>query len=629
MYYFKASFTSFKNKFNQNWKDEEIDKNLFDYLFSQKIISKEQIFTDIDIIYSEKTVYPDFAFNSTTKFQPPVKIADGFIVYETYNNLAVAPQKEKVKLEDIQPIVANEYKINFEEKEFIVTPEKFKDNSERLLMYASFLQSAYDALDAIDKISKNLETFDETKAISFYLEYDNIQMLNNQRIDIWQGFVNKKIETIVDEEKTKVLMALNARMQQLKNSEADIIYAYNKAQEEFKKNLSKGLWDEISEALEPISKEIEKVIQNVGKEAEKFGQNLSKNLEKGIHDIGKQLEKDVQNAGMAIEVSVNFIGDQAEAYGKSLSNAEKRIREGKIIDAIWHLYTDPIKYGDENLAKAVQKSSLLNNIASSVCTIYGGPGGAAAYAAWYTYKVTNDLSLALKTGLITGLTSYYTKEINGTEGLVLPKEELFKKALATSAIGAAAIAASGGDEKAILEGFLKGVALSVASNEYKKLTAMEIEGRAPTQDPALKLKLDYTKDKYLILRDSADKNLFKPVESPLGIVYFVPNDGYETLTLTELGRSVSMVGVASVTDNGFQVFTETAIPMKLLAKLPYINDMAYFHDKWCDTVGNLNALETAITILPATILTVGGSPTPLLTQIQEQALENKEKLKNP
>jgi len=620
--FYDMCFKKFKYKIGNSWNDEEM--KMIIGLIDRQLIERDEVYPELEVDYSSITEIPVYTFNKEVTKNgtvAPTQISLDFFINESWEELMNTPDKDKITDAENKPRLFENAKTEI---------DKLNSNGELLLMYAAFVKSAYDSLNAIEKISENLDTFDDTKAISFFTEYDTIQELNNNRIEIWQAFINEKIEKMADDEKKKKLLEINTRMQQLKNSEKDIIAAYDKAQKEFEDNLSKDLWDEIAKILEPIGKEIEKGIQNVGKEAEIFGQNLGKNLEKGIQDIGKQLERDAQNLGEGISASVTFVEDQVKAYGKMLSNAGKRLLEGKIVDAVWHSYTDMLKYSDENFAKAVQNSSLLNSIASSVCTIYGGPAGAAAYAAWYTYKLTKDLSLALKTGLIAGLTSYYTKEINGTEGLAVPKDEVLKKALATSAIGAIAIGASGGDEKAILEGFLKGAALSIASNKYKELTLEEIEGRAPTEGPVLKLgRID---DKYLIMRNNEGNSLFTTVfDENSGEYLVIPNAKLELLTLRELGRNVSIVGVGSVSDAGLQLFSkyETGVLMQGLAKLPYMNDMALFHDQWCDTLGNLNDFETMITILPATILTVGGSPTPLLTQIQELAIQNKEKIENP
>lgn len=112
-----------------------------------------------------------------------------------------------------------------------------------------------------------------------------------------------------------------------------------------------------------------------------------------------------------------------------------------MVDALWGLGIDPLKSTDDNAAKAFQDSSLLTSIATSVASIYGAPYGGAAFAAWLTYKQTGSLDAALKTAVIT----YLTQEANASAKSIDTVEisGVVKKTLVTSAIGAAAIAASG------------------------------------------------------------------------------------------------------------------------------------------------------------------------------------------
>lgn len=624
--FYDIYFKKFNYKIINDWSDEE--RMMCSRLIDSGLIEGYEIYSALDVDYASVVDLPVFTFNENSSKNgtaAPKNISLEFVFSGSWNDLINTIDKDLVTADNNNPKIL---------ENALIEVQKLKSNGEFILCYASFLQTANDALNAIKIVSHNIAKFNELTALNFYTDYDEIQKLNNRRIDIWATFVNEKINKIEDEESRRRLLAINEKMQQLKNSELYILEQYDQAQREFEDTLPGELWDEISAILEPIRKEIERGIKNTGKEAEIFGQNLSKNLEKGVQDLGKQLERDTQNLGEAISVSVTFVDDQIKSYGKTLSNAEKRLLEGKIIDAVWHLSTDSFKSTDDDLAKSVQNSSLLNTIASAAAAIYGGPAGAAAYAAWYTYKQTNDLALALKTGIISGLTSYATQGINATDGSILQTDELIKRSLATSAIGAVAIAASGGDERAIIDGFLKGTALSLASNYYKSYTAADIEGRAPTQDPVLKLKLDYlgnNNDDYFILRDLEGKSFLKAAfDTKKGEYTFILNDGVETMTLQQLGRNVSVVGIATSSAEGFQVFTETAIPMRLLAGVPYMNDMAYFHDIWCDEMIKagipLGTVGVGITIMPAIALTVAGSPTPLLAQIQEAAIKNKEEL---
>lgn len=189
---------------------------------------------------------------------------------------------------------------------------------------------------------------------------------------------------------------------------------------------------------------------------------------KGWRDVGDQSKrsfKDVIDAGKA---AARFAENQAKSEGTATIKAQKRLRDGKIIDSIWGLGTEPAKSAEENFAKATEESDLLNTAAASAAAVYGGPAGAAAYAAWSTYRRTGDANLALRAGIIAGVTSEM-----GSSTAALPAGttgEIVKKAALAGAAGGIAVAAAGGDEQAIKDGFLKsaGAVLIQAGNDKLK-----------------------------------------------------------------------------------------------------------------------------------------------------------------
>jgi hypothetical protein len=132
-----------------------------------------------------------------------------------------------------------------------------------------------------------------------------------------------------------------------------------------------------------------------------------------VRDTGNEAGRAGRNLNKAAIAAGHFLENQTQAVGKTLSDAEKRVRDGKLIDAIWHVSTDPLRHSEENLAEAVSESKLLNCIATAAASIYGGPAGAAAYASWFTYKQTGNLQLALKAGVIAGATAQGLQMVNG------------------------------------------------------------------------------------------------------------------------------------------------------------------------------------------------------------------------
>jgi len=128
-----------------------------------------------------------------------------------------------------------------------------------------------------------------------------------------------------------------------------------------------------------------------------------------------------------------YAGRELQDSGQVLSKAAQRVREGKVVDAVWGLGTEPLKNSEANAAKLVQESSVLKAAGAIAASAYGGPAGAAAYAAWYTYHETGDINLALRVGVLTGATS---AAFGGVAKMPTgPAGQIIKKAIVGGAIG--------------------------------------------------------------------------------------------------------------------------------------------------------------------------------------------------
>ena len=374
-------------------------------------------------------------------------------------------------------------------------------------------------------------------------------------------------------------------------------------------NTTKKAGKDISNTTKKAGKDISDTTKKAGGDisdtAKKAGGDISDTAKKAVEDTGKEVNRAGVNVNYAAIASVNFIENQIESTGEALSDAEKRARQGKLVDAIWCLGTDMIKNTEDNLAEAVTESSLLNNIAAAGVSVYGGPAGAAAYSAWYTYKQTGDLKLALKTGIIAGATSQGLEMVNGMPSGTV--DELTKKTLASACISGAAVAASGGEEEDIIEAFVKGAALTAAREHYKEMTDKEIEGKAPTKSAVAK---DNIKHQFSILRDGEGN----PIRD---------SQGNCQIDIRSMPRDISHVGLATDNPNApILSVAETSPSMQAVAKIPYMNDMAYYHDQWA-AIAQMEGIEIQATIFPAMIVTVAGSDTPIVNQITEENIESK------
>jgi vacuolar-type H+-ATPase subunit E/Vma4 len=356
-----------------------------------------------------------------------------------------------------------------------------------------------------------------------------------------------------------------------------------------------------AEAAANAAREADILRQNAEREAEIAAQNAGKTVEKAVQDTGATIEKAAQDVGRTLgqasndtvaqlgrsygdvvqlaEVSYHFIENNVEGINKSVAMAANRIEEGKLVDAVWGVMTDPLRIQEQAAADAVMESSVLNVIASSAATVYGGPAGAAAYAAWYTYKATGNLDAALKAGAIAWATSTANEATKTIEGATFDNQA--KRVLSSAAIGGAAIAASGGTDEQVLAAFGRGAVVGLAREGYSAVTKRPLDG-SPATKPA-------------VLKETAE----------IRSAYRTLDNG--NLDITSMPADISHVGISTdVVAPGYFSPLETGGLMQDLSKIPYVNSMAYFHDQWM-AITNLQGVAVQVTILPAIALTGFGT----------------------
>jgi hypothetical protein len=203
----------------------------------------------------------------------------------------------------------------------------------------------------------------------------------------------------------------------------------------------------------------------------KAGNDATATYVKAWKDTAEQTKRSFQDTVDAGSAAANYTVNQVKAYESTLHNAEKRLREGKVIDSMWGLAVEPLQASEANFAKATQESKLIATAAASAAAVYGGPGGAAAYAAWSTYRATGNADQALRAGFLAAATAQAGTAVSampsGTIG------EVLKKSAMAGAAGGIAVAAAGGDERAMQEGFLRsaGAVLVQAGNDKAKAYA--------------------------------------------------------------------------------------------------------------------------------------------------------------
>lgn len=412
----------------------------------------------------------------------------------------------------------------------------------------------------------------------------------------------------------------------IKKAAGDVAKTVEKAAQDTGKTVEKAAQDTgktVEKAAQDTGKTVEKAAQDTGKAIEKAGQDTGKTLEKAAHDTGHTLEKAGQDTGKTLEKAAQdtvaetgrgvknveeagtaifrFAGRQIEGWGDTLADGEKRVREGKVVDALWHLGTDPLRKTEENAAKAAQESSLVNTVGQVAATAYGGPGGAAAYAAWFTYKQTGDADMALRVGIITGATSAAL----GSAGKMPSNTaaELAKKTIVAGAIGGMAVAASGGSAENVRDGFIRAGGMVLVQDGYKRVTTHELDPKASRGDAYCMASVgeSCSPPKEAYLRDEAGNIKYDKGGKPL-----------VDIRKTDPARPHVGNWAAKGQANWNH---ETGPFMTGVSKVPGMNAMSVFHDQWAVS-WDMNAIASGATIAPAVVLTYVGTGAPVYDLIQ-------------
>lgn len=359
------------------------------------------------------------------------------------------------------------------------------------------------------------------------------------------------------------------------------------------------------------------------------------NLTKAVKDIDKTVRKasddtkdeagrasrDIGDAGAAIS---QYVETKTKATGRSFNDALTRVREGKAIDAMWHLGTDQIQTEDKAASQAALKSDIVRTVGQVASTVYGGPGGAAAYAAWLAYHQSGgDINLALKVGIITGATSWAmqgagtipTQDAAGN----MVASGVAKRVAVTGAIGGLAIAAAGGDENAVRDGFVKAGAMVLIQEGYRSYVKHELfETDKPGKESGFRASKG---DAYCT---SSVINCRNP---PRGAAVYDKSGKFIGWDQSKLDPSAPHVGNSFPNDPNappqqfrWPTTGEGSSFMKGISKVPGGNAMGVFHDQWA-LDWHMPPVVLQATIYPAVVLTYNGTSAPLFEYIRQVSLK--------
>jgi hypothetical protein len=234
-------------------------------------------------------------------------------------------------------------------------------------------------------------------------------------------------------------------------------------------NAGKGTVTTLQTALgETVS-----IVQRAGTEAvtttvQKAGKDVLATYEKGWRDAGAQAMRsfnDTVDAGKAV---AHFADRQVQAQVAALDNGVRRAREGQVINSVWGVVYEPAKSTEQNFFKATQESRVIYAAAQTEATAYGGPAGAAAFAAWYTYRTTGDANRALWAGVKAAVENSTGSQYDNMPTFTVA--DMVKKAAVAGAVGGIAAAAAGGDENAVKGAFLKSGSAVLVQGASDQLT---------------------------------------------------------------------------------------------------------------------------------------------------------------
>lgn len=297
----------------------------------------------------------------------------------------------------------------------------------------------------------------------------------------------------------------------------------------------------------------------------------------GTHD------PDDHVARFGVSDSVSIYGNTIDAFdaaGRTVSNARRQIRERRVIDAFWYLGAENFYYSKENAARSAQETSLINTTGQVSTTVYGGPAGAAAYAAWYAYRVTGNFEMALRVGLIAG-----TRRAAISDAEAKLTEQLAQKAMIAGAVGGVAVAAGGGDVNALVEGFLKSGGVVLVQDGYKNYTENDQDARQSIPEA------------YCIMADTEMSH--DPSQSDSCLL----SADADTDWLHERGSFMTTVSDVS-----------------------RLHEMTGFRDHWAVS-WNMSALSTEGPQVPAVVITYMGTTAPLeKLSIDDTVLDNTDSL---
>jgi hypothetical protein len=191
-----------------------------------------------------------------------------------------------------------------------------------------------------------------------------------------------------------------------------------------------------------------------------------------------------------VQPTGRFINREAIDLTTSAGNVADKVREGKVVDAIWELTTAPVKTTDENAGKLVVESPVLDLAGQVAATYYGGPGGAAAYASWSNFHKTRDANQAVRAGVMAGISTIIVNDYGSSAAAGSASSSdpaLIRKAVEGGAVIGVFAAAAGEDGGDAATAALKGGAAI-----YFNASINSVSGKPVADQQTIKMNGDWT-----------------------------------------------------------------------------------------------------------------------------------------
>lgn len=370
--------------------------------------------------------------------------------------------------------------------------------------------------------------------------------------------------------------------------------------------------------------------------------NLEREARKGAGNIGreaKKVQRGVEEA--AVAVYRHSLREMENAKDVA-SDAERRVREGKVVDALWHLALDPARKSSDSAGQAAMESEVLRTVGSVAASVYGGPAGQAAYAAWLAYYQSGgNLEAAIRVGLIAAVTSSVSQSV-GQQLAATPDvpgiSDNIKRAALNGALSGVSVAANGGSPADIQKAFMSTAFSALVQDGYRELAATPagakllqateaincmraVQESGPEACPQVKAYVKDAQGKLLMVaKDGVKQWVDLEKEVPGADWVFVSKEE----ALDAAGKALIAAGKERGLDIDKLPVKEASQAMKdavknAKGKIPDLQGVALFEDRWTLTWQKAQTLAEGV-VPPLTVLTYAAATqtiTPMVTDAKK------------